>query len=82
MNLRLVKAGYFMGIGLMMASVIYFFAANWQGFDRLEKIVVSIGVMCLLYGISILLAYVMNRHDFLSQWLFVAGAIGLGFLLR
>jgi uncharacterized membrane-anchored protein/uncharacterized membrane protein len=78
MNLRLVKAGYFMGIGLVMASVIYFFAANWQGFDRLEKIVVSIGVMCLLYGISILLAYVMNRHDFLSQWLFVAGAIGFG----
>ncbi|MBA2871018.1 putative membrane-anchored protein [Anoxybacillus calidus] len=78
MTERWVKTGYFMGVALTLASIIYFFAANWQGFDRLTKVSLSVGFMWLFYGASAVLAYVMKRHDFLSKWLFVAGAIGFG----
>ncbi|HZG59238.1 MAG TPA: GDYXXLXY domain-containing protein [Anoxybacillus sp.] len=81
MKERWVKTGYFMGVALTLASIIYFFAANWQGFDRLTKVSLSVGFMWLFYGASAVLAYVMKRYDFLSKWLFVAGAIGFGIAL-
>ncbi|WP_044895365.1 GDYXXLXY domain-containing protein [Aeribacillus alveayuensis] len=78
MTERWVKTGYFMGVALTLASIVYFFASNWQGLDRLTKVSVSIGLMWLFYGASAVLSYVMKRYDFLSKWLFVAGAIGFG----
>lgn len=78
MTERVVKAGYLLGVALTLASIIYFFAANWQGFDRLTKVSLSVGLMVLFYGSSAIVMYVMKRHDFLSKWLFVAGVIAFG----
>ncbi|ANB59777.1 GDYXXLXY domain-containing protein [Anoxybacteroides amylolyticum] len=75
---RVVKTGYLLGISLLVAAIIYFFAANWQGFDRLTKVALSIGMMGLFYGGSAVVAYTVKRHRFLSHWLFVCGAIAFG----
>ncbi|MCL6586035.1 MAG: GDYXXLXY domain-containing protein [Anoxybacillus sp.] len=78
MSERAVKTGYLLGISLLVAAIIYFFAANWQGFDRLTKVALSIGMMGLFYGGSAIVAYTVKRHRFLSHWLFVCGAIAFG----
>jgi len=78
MTERVVKTGYLLGVSLLVAAIIYFFAANWQGFDRLTKVALSIGMMGLFYGGSAIVAYTVKRHRFLSHWLFVCGAIAFG----
>ena len=75
---RVVKTGYLLGVSLLVAAIIYFFAANWQGFDRLTKVALSIGMMGLFYGGSAIVAYTVKRHRFVSHWLFVCGAIAFG----
>ncbi|GMO00871.1 GDYXXLXY domain-containing protein [Parageobacillus thermoglucosidasius] len=81
MAIRLVKTGYLLGIALILAGIIYFFASNWQGVDRLTKTGLSIGLMGLFYGSGAVFAYVMKRHDFLGRWLFVCGALAFGITL-
>lgn len=78
MTERVVKTGYLLGVSLLVAAIIYFFAANWLGFDRLTKVALSIGMMGLFYGGSAVVAYTVKRHRFLSHWLFVCGAIAFG----
>ncbi|WP_143415749.1 GDYXXLXY domain-containing protein [Geobacillus sp. E263] len=78
MTERVVKTGYLLGVALILSAVIYFFASNWQGMDRLEKVGLSIGLMWLFYGTSAIFAYGMKRHDFLGRWFFVAGAVAFG----
>ena len=67
MTERVVKTGYLLGVALTLSAVIYFFASNWQGMDRLEKVGLSIGLMWLFYGTSAIFAYGMKRHDFLGR---------------
>ncbi|WP_027409690.1 GDYXXLXY domain-containing protein [Anoxybacteroides tepidamans] len=78
MTERWIRAGYLMGVVLVLTSIVYFFASNWPGFERLTKVTISIGLIWLFYGTSFLLAHIMNRHDFLSRWMFVAGAVAFG----
>jgi uncharacterized membrane-anchored protein len=81
MAIRLVRTGYLLGIVLILAGTIYFFASNWQGMDRLTKAGLSIGLMGLFYGSSVVFAYVMKRHDFLGRWLLVCGTLAFGITL-
>jgi uncharacterized membrane-anchored protein/uncharacterized membrane protein len=78
MTIRLIRTGSLLGIALILAGVIYFFASNWQGMDRLGKVGLSIGLMGLFYGSSAVFTYVMKRHDFLGRWLFVCGSLTFG----
>ncbi|MFD1450388.1 MULTISPECIES: GDYXXLXY domain-containing protein [Oceanobacillus] len=73
-----IKTGYLLGISLLLSSIFYFFAANWQGFDRLTKVGSSLALIVLFYGLHLLLARVMKQQQFLSAWLLVATSIVFG----
>jgi uncharacterized membrane-anchored protein/uncharacterized membrane protein len=81
MTLRWIRTGYLLGISLILTGIIYFFASNWQGFDRLEKVLLSVGLMLLFYVASSILTLMLKRHDFLSKWLFVVATIAFGITL-
>lgn len=78
MQNKLIPLGYLLGISLIIASIIYFFASNWPAMDRGIKISLSIGLICLFYGLSYLFAYLMKRNRFLEKWLLVSGCIAFG----
>lgn len=73
-----VKLNYLLGLSLILAGIIYFFASNWQGFDRFTKIALSILLMLLFYGSSYLVRKFLSNQLFLNQWLLVSGSITFG----
>lgn len=73
-----VKLSYLLGLSLVLAGIIYFFASNWQGFDRFTKIALSILLMLLFYGSSYLVRKFLSNQPFLNHWLLVSGSIIFG----
>ncbi len=78
MNNRLIQTGYLLAISLILASVFYFFASNWPGFDRLTKVGLSIGLVLFFYAIHYLLLKLVKHQRFLSDWILVASSITFG----
>ncbi|WP_212974556.1 GDYXXLXY domain-containing protein [Bacillus sp. J14TS2] len=78
MDLKGIKTGYLLGISLLLSSVFYFFASNWQGFDRITKVCLSIALIFLFYGLHLLFRKVMKHQQFLSDWMLVATSIIFG----
>ncbi len=80
-KLRLLRIGYVLGISLILAAIIYFFAANWGALERLQKIGLSGGLVALFYGASFLPALwpklAAHRH-FLARLLLLGGLITFG----
>ncbi|WP_158598356.1 GDYXXLXY domain-containing protein [Falsibacillus albus] len=77
-QLRLIRTGYLMAISLLLAGISYFFASNWQGFDREEKVVFSVSIFIIFYLVSFIVSKLLERHLFLSRWTMVAGAVSFG----
>jgi uncharacterized membrane-anchored protein/uncharacterized membrane protein len=80
-QLGAIRTGFLLGISLMLAAIIYFFAANWGGLDRLEKSVLSACLMLLFYGLSYALSKLrgmLGHHAFLSAALLLGGSISFG----
>jgi uncharacterized membrane-anchored protein/uncharacterized membrane protein len=80
-KIRLLRTGYVLGISLILAAIIYFFAANWGGLERLQKIWLSGGLVALFYGASFLPALwpkLAAHRDFLSRLLLLGGLITFG----
>jgi uncharacterized membrane-anchored protein/uncharacterized membrane protein len=77
-NEQAVKVGYVLALSLIIASVIYFFASNWGGFDKWQKISLSVGLLGLFYGGAFLLSAWMKRRPFLSELFFFIGCISFG----
>ncbi|WP_424767660.1 GDYXXLXY domain-containing protein [Paenibacillus sp. sgz302251] len=70
-----------MGVSLLLAAIIYFFAANWSGLGRADKILTSAGIIVLFYGASYILSkakIMLGHHSFLSSVLLVGGCISFG----
>ncbi|MFB5268710.1 GDYXXLXY domain-containing protein [Paenibacillus enshidis] len=81
LRLNMIRTGFLLGISLILAAIIYFFAANWGGLDRIAKILLSAGLLVLFYGMSAALARVRRpfvQHAFLSNAFLLAGCIGFG----
>ncbi|EDL65788.1 GDYXXLXY domain-containing protein [Bacillus sp. SG-1] len=78
MNVKTVNLGYLFGISLILASVFYFFASNWQGVDRLTKVSMSAGVLLIFYLFSFILAKVLTNKLFLSRWVLLCAGISFG----
>ncbi|WHX77425.1 GDYXXLXY domain-containing protein [Priestia flexa] len=78
MRQNLVKLGYLLGISLVLAGILYFFASNWQGFDRYTKIALSMAMMLLFYGSGFVSRMLLPHQAFLSHWLLVASSISFG----
>ncbi|WP_110114023.1 GDYXXLXY domain-containing protein [Bacillus sp. CGMCC 1.16541] len=75
---RFIQVGYVMGLSLILAAIIYFFAANWPGFDKWTKISLSVGLMLLFYGSAFLVTTWLKRRPFLSEWLMFVGCLTFG----
>lgn len=81
LRLNMIRTGFLLGISLILAAIIYFFAANWDGLDRIAKILLSAGLLVIFYGISATLARVRRpfvQHAFLSNAFLLAGCISFG----
>ncbi|OEF95873.1 GDYXXLXY domain-containing protein [Desulfuribacillus alkaliarsenatis] len=78
MKVKLIQLAYILGIALILAGLIYFFAANWQGFTKATKLVLSVGVMLLFYGLSYGFYKLFSEHQFLSRLLLFAGCVAFG----
>jgi uncharacterized membrane protein len=75
---RLIRLGYLLGISLLLGAIIYFFAANWPGFDKWVKISLSVILIAIFYGLSILLSRIFLHQVFLSKSMLFAGCIAFG----
>lgn len=83
-KLHLTTTGYVLGIAMVLSSIIYFFAANWSGMDRYEKIVLSVGLLILFYGsayLSNMLRLFGEERTFLAHLLLWAGCFSFGICL-
>lgn len=81
LQLGAIRTGFVLGISLVLAAIIYFFAANWGGMERMEKIAASGGLVLLFYGASYALSKfrsMLGHHTFLSALLLVGGCISFG----
>ncbi|WP_191561946.1 GDYXXLXY domain-containing protein [Metabacillus idriensis] len=75
---KIIPLGYVSAIIFILSGIIYFFASNWGGFERLEKVALSIGIMILFYGASFLSGKLISNREDLPKWLLVSGAISFG----
>ncbi|MGW9530682.1 GDYXXLXY domain-containing protein [Paenibacillus terrae] len=76
-----IRTGYLLGISLVLAAIIYFFASNWGGLDRTVKIVLAAALIVLFYGLSFVFARIRSvpgQQAFLSNVFLVAGCIAFG----
>lgn len=76
--IKLIPLGYISSIIFVLSGIIYFFASNWGGFERLEKVGLSIGIMILFYGASFLCGKLISNREDLPKWLLVSGAVSFG----
>ncbi|MGG1684632.1 GDYXXLXY domain-containing protein [Pseudalkalibacillus sp. NRS-1564] len=78
MNIKRIHTGYLLGLSLLISSIIYFFASNWQGIERVEKIALAIGLMLLFFIVATILSRFQHSHRFLERWLWLTGTIAFG----
>nr|MBC9203411.1 GDYXXLXY domain-containing protein [Paenibacillus sp. PL91] len=81
LRLNVTRVGFLMGVSLLLAAIIYFFAANWGGLGRADKILASAGIMVLFYGVSFIFSkmkIMLGHHSFLSAIFLVGGCISFG----
>ncbi|WP_419875816.1 GDYXXLXY domain-containing protein [Candidatus Pristimantibacillus sp. PTI5] len=81
LRLNVTRVGFLMGVSLLLAAIIYFFAANWGGLGRADKILASAGIMVLFYGAAFVFSkmkIMLGHHSFLSAIFLVGGCISFG----
>lgn len=81
LRLNVTRVGFLMGVSLLIASIIYFFAANWGGLGRADKILASAGILVLFYGTAFVFSKIkimLGHHSFLSAIFLVGGCISFG----
>lgn len=81
LRLGTVRTGFILGISVILAAIIYFFAANWSGMERISRTVLAGALVVLLYGASYgasRITAVRSHHLFLSAVLLLGGCIAFG----
>ncbi|PWW08579.1 putative membrane-anchored protein [Paenibacillus cellulosilyticus] len=81
LRLGTVRTGFILGISMILAAIIYFFAANWNGMDRISRTVLAGALVVLLYGASYGVSRIRTmrgHHLFLSAVLLLGGCIAFG----
>ncbi|RXI96392.1 DUF2157 domain-containing protein [Anaerobacillus alkaliphilus] len=69
---------YLLSFSSVVAAIIYFFASNWGGFDRFQKIGLSVGLFLLFYLLAFVVSKRIENHPFLGKWFMVTGSITFG----
>jgi len=81
MNKKWIQVGYGIGMTLILTGILYFFASNWQGFERHTKLFLSGGITLLFY-VSVFLFSTYFRHQkFFIRTLWIAASISFGLSL-
>ncbi|WP_078548902.1 GDYXXLXY domain-containing protein [Litchfieldia alkalitelluris] len=75
---KIIPLGYLGGIILIITSIIYFFAANWEVFSRFEQLGLAVSSMLLIYFCAFLTSKLLAHQTFLYRWFLVGGAITFG----
>jgi len=81
LRLGTVRTGFILGISTILAAIIYFFAANWGGMERISRTVLAGALVVLLYGASYGFSRIQamrSHHLFLSAVLLLGGCIAFG----
>ncbi|WP_270182207.1 GDYXXLXY domain-containing protein [Alkalihalobacillus sp. CinArs1] len=78
MHSKLIPTGYLVGLSLLISSIIYFFASNWQLFERTEKVLLAGILMLVFFILSFVLSNFQTAYSFLEEWIWLAGAIAFG----
>ncbi|MDR0137014.1 GDYXXLXY domain-containing protein [Metabacillus idriensis] len=75
---KLIPLGYLSAIIFILSGILYFFASNWSGFERLEKVALAIGMMVLFYAASFMSGKILSNREDLPKWLLVGAAVSFG----
>ncbi|AJY74037.1 GDYXXLXY domain-containing protein [Paenibacillus beijingensis] len=81
LRLNMIRMGFLLGVSLVLAAIIYFFAANWSGLDRIGKVIAAAGLVVLFYGTSLAFSkfrVMPEAHAFLSNTFLIGGCISFG----
>lgn len=78
MQLRAIQTSYLLGISLILTGIIYFFAANWGYFDRMQKVSLSISLLLLFYIVHFILRKLLTHRPLLSNLSLFAASIVFG----
>ncbi|MBD3920588.1 GDYXXLXY domain-containing protein [Paenibacillus sp. PR3] len=81
LRLGTVRTGFILGLSMILAAIIYFFASNWDGMERISRTVLAGALVVLLYGASYGASRIQamrSHHLFLSTVLLLGGCIAFG----
>jgi uncharacterized membrane-anchored protein/uncharacterized membrane protein len=81
LRLGTVRTGFILGISIILAAIVYFFAANWGGMERISRTALSGALVVLLYGASYGVSRIQamrGHHLFLAAVLLLGGCIAFG----
>jgi uncharacterized membrane-anchored protein/uncharacterized membrane protein len=79
MNVKLLRWGYVLGMSLILTAIAYFFAANWGGLERNEKLLLSTSLTLLFYiGWFFFQQIHWIHQQFMSKLFLLAGVISFG----
>ncbi|WP_102349783.1 GDYXXLXY domain-containing protein [Bacillus sp. Marseille-P3661] len=77
-QIKAVQLGYVLGLSLIIAAIIYFFASNWPGLAQGYKVTLSISLMIFFYGMSFLITRIFKKQPFLSSLFLFLGCLSFG----
>ncbi|MFC0270625.1 GDYXXLXY domain-containing protein [Metabacillus herbersteinensis] len=75
---KLFPLGYLLSIVFIMIGIFYFFASNWPGFDRIERVGLSIGLLLFIYFMSLISGKYLTNEPKFPRWLLVGAALSFG----
>src|SRR5699024_9996605 len=81
MHPKMVQTLYLLGVSFILTSILYFFASNWQYFNRITKVLLAILLLLLFYTAYFILKRWAAWQPFLSNWTLIAAGIVFGLSL-
>lgn len=81
MHPKMVQTLYLLGVSFILTSILYFFASNWQYFNRITKVLLAILLLLLFYTAHFILKRWAAWQPFLSNWTLIAAGIVFGLSL-
>src|SRR5699024_11588105 len=81
MHPKMVQTLYLLGVSFILTSILYFFASNWQYFNRITKVFLAILLLLLFYTSHFILKRWAAWQPFLSSWTLIAAGVVFGLSL-
>ncbi|MCM3713808.1 GDYXXLXY domain-containing protein [Alkalihalobacillus oceani] len=75
---RIIDLAYLFGVSLLVAAVVYFFAANWSALGHGSKISLITLLLLGFYGIAFFFRYRLPWRPFVGKLFLLGGVIAFG----